>query len=272
MLKIFSTLVIFLMLFGCKSTKELEIRKAKHISEIKLINNVVENQLDFNTLFVKRFDGSVEFDGSKFTFKGAMYMVRDSQIVLSIMPLMGIELFKVLVTPNRVVVIDKTKKKVYEGDVNYLSNKFNINFGFSALQSILSNRVDGLGCGEDLVNCLKDYKYDVNKESYQLTSQSERRLRQLGIPRNIVQINVIPEIFRLGSLSVKDLSRNGELMVKYDNFTNFDGVVYPKLISMEGNSNGKAVKFSMDIDLLEKDTKNGLGFKVPEKYEKVNIK
>jgi hypothetical protein len=268
---IFILTMVAFSLFGCKSTKVLESGKVKHISEVKLIDNVVENQLQYDRLFIKRFDGSVDFDGNKFTFKAAMYIVKDSQIVISVMPLMGIELFKVLITPSELVVIDKTKKRVMYGDIGYLTRKFNVPFGYSAIQAMFSNSSEAMVCNDDLAACLKAFKYDVLRDGYSLTSQTDRRNRQLASARNVVQLHYLPDIFRLGKISLKDTGLDGELSVNYSQFSKFGQVLFPKQVNMIGVSQGKEAKFTMSIDLLEVNGSNGISFKVPDKYEKITL-
>jgi hypothetical protein len=268
---IFILAIVAFSLLGCKSTKVLESGKAKHISEGKLIDNVIENQLQYDRLFIKRFDGSVDFDGNKFTFKAAMYIVKDSQIVISVMPLMGIELFKVLITPTELVVIDKTKKRVMYGEVDYLTQKFNVPFGYDAIQAMFTNSSEAVVCNDDLAACLKAFKYDVLRDGYSLTSQSDRRNRQVANVRNVVQLFYVPDIFRLGKVSLKDTRREGELSVHYSQFSKFGQVLFPKNVVMVGASGGKEARFTMSIDLLEVNGSNGISFKVPDKYEKISL-
>jgi hypothetical protein len=273
-------LVVFAALFffvGCRSKKEFTEVKFRPVSERQLISQLIDNQPDFYNFFIKRFDGVAEYDGNRFTFKGALSLKNDSQIVISIMPIMGIELFKASITTDQIQLIDKTKRQVLEGNLSHLAKQFNLQFGFQAIQSVFSNRIEGFECSTNqLFDCLKEYRFEVLKDGYQLQNINERRLsrleRQLNFNRHLIQMHVQADNFRLKEMYIKDLHNDGEMRVKYSNFTNFDGFIFPKNIEIEGNAAGKKVMFSMDISQLEKNSKNDLGFKIPERYERVGIK
>lgn len=272
--------VFFILLsFGCKSKKEFsyENSRVRYLGSNKVISQVIDKRLDYQNLFIKKFDGKVEFDDNKFSFKGAMYIEKDSQIVISVMPLMGIELFKAYISPTEIIVIDKTKKQVLIANIAYLRTKFNIDFSYKALESALSNQIEGFdqSCIE-IFSCLKDYKFDHTKEAYIFQNFAERKLNRFEkdtkIRRDFYEFQFSNDSFRLSNIYLKDFELNSELKVTYSDFVQLADFVFPKIVTVNGQGHSKYFTFQMDISQIERNSTNEISFKIPEKFEKVYIK
>ena len=90
--------------FSCRTgniliRKERKEGQIRNITDAKLIKNTEQNYLDFNTLFFKRFLATVTINGESRNFKGNLFIRKDSSIIISIFPLMGIEIFRIKYIP-----------------------------------------------------------------------------------------------------------------------------------------------------------------------------
>ena len=141
---------------SCRSTKKLQTviskrdtlqvpvvnpnvdRKADSIRILKEIYAAVEsNRIDFKTFSAKvkvDFEGK---DGKKNDFNANIRVIKDSVIWISINALLGIEAFRVLITPDSVKVMNRLDKIVQLRSVSYLQEVARIPFSFKELQELL---------------------------------------------------------------------------------------------------------------------------------------
>lgn len=153
-----SRLVVIILIaiaaFSCRSTKSIQTAISKKDStqiivvdsvsrrdSLQFIGNVYQgmqrNMIDFETFAAKMkvdFQGS---DGKKNDFNAFIRMKKDSVIWVSINALLGIEAFRVLITPDSVKVLNKLDKVVQLRSVNYLQEITKLPFGFKELQELI---------------------------------------------------------------------------------------------------------------------------------------
>jgi hypothetical protein len=108
---------------------------------LKFIRNVSQavdsNKIEFETFSAKvkvDFEGS---DGKKNDFNAFIRIRKDSVMWVSINALLGIEAFRVLITPDSVKVLNKLDKVVQLRSVNYLKEITKLPFTFKELQDLI---------------------------------------------------------------------------------------------------------------------------------------
>jgi hypothetical protein len=108
---------------------------------VKFMQNIADvvekNRIDFQTFSAKvkvDFEGS---DGKKNDFNAFIRLRKDSVLWVSINALLGIEAFRVLITPDSVKVLNKLDKVVQLRSVSYLQEITKLPFSFKELQDLL---------------------------------------------------------------------------------------------------------------------------------------
>ena len=145
-------LLIFIM-FSCRSTKKIQSAiSKKDTSQIvrvgdskfdsagfikNVITQVDQNHIDFNT-----FSGKVKVDyrggdGRSNDFNAFLRMKKDSVIWVSINAALGIEAFRILITPDSVKVLNKLDKIVQFRSLGYLQEVTQLPIDFHTLQDII---------------------------------------------------------------------------------------------------------------------------------------
>lgn len=141
---------------GCRSTKKLQTVIAKKdslqvpvvdpsvdlrtdsIRFIKEVSSTIgKNRIDFRTFSAKvkvDFEGK---DGKKSDFNANIRLYKDSVIWISINALLGIEAFRVLITPDSVKVMNRIEKIAQLRSVSYLQEVAQIPITFHELQDLL---------------------------------------------------------------------------------------------------------------------------------------
>jgi hypothetical protein len=139
---------------SCRSTRKIQTVITKKADTVQVIavtdpradslryirevyDQVMKNKIDFNTFSAKvkvDFEGN---DGKKTDFNAFIRLKKDSVMWISIIAALGIEGFRVLITPDSVKVINKLDKIVQLRSVEYLREVANIPLTFDELQDLL---------------------------------------------------------------------------------------------------------------------------------------
>ena len=144
------------VLFSCRSTKSIQHAIAKKDSATVIIpppdsdskhdslrfmngiySGVFNKRISFNTFSAKvkvNFQGK---DGKKNDFNAFIRLQKDSVLWVSINALLGIEAFRIMITPDSVKVLNKLDKVVQLRSVNYLKEMTKLPFTFSELQDLV---------------------------------------------------------------------------------------------------------------------------------------
>lgn len=100
-------------------------------------NKIHENHIDFTTFSSKI---KVDYEDSKqrnYDFNAYVRIKKDSIIWISIIAALGIEAFKVCITPDSVKIIDKLDKVVQYRSVNYIKELIKLPVDFFTIQDII---------------------------------------------------------------------------------------------------------------------------------------
>jgi hypothetical protein len=111
------------------------IDSLKFIHEV--YDHIIQNKIDFNTFSAKvkvDFEGR---DGKKSDFNAFIRLQKDSVMWVSIIAALGIEGFRIMITPDSVKVINKLDKVVQLRSVEYLREVARIPLTFSELQDLI---------------------------------------------------------------------------------------------------------------------------------------
>lgn len=169
---IFSFLVM-IAVTACKpkqriiySTKPVEDKENN-----QLFSDINTNTFDFNT-FSSRLNMSLTSGTRSVSSRANLRMIKDSAILISVQPLFGVEVVRLYIDPNNILILDRMNKRYVKESLISLKEKYPVGFDFYTLQSILTNSpfVSGKSSVED-----SDYrKFNITQTSdlnYYLTSK-----------------------------------------------------------------------------------------------------
>ncbi len=165
MYKLLTALLLIGLIVGCRSTKKIQkviattaiprdttgdaaraaVAAAKprdvHADSMEVIRQAVvglwQNHIDFQTFsghMHVHYEGS---DGKDYEFNAVVRIKKDSMIWVSINAALGIEAFRLLITPDSVKILDKLKKIARLRSVSYLQEQVHLPVDFKTLQDLL---------------------------------------------------------------------------------------------------------------------------------------
>lgn len=148
------------------STKPVEDKENN-----QLFSDINTNSFDFNT-FSSRLNMSLTSGTRSLSSRANIRMIKDSAIQISVQPLFGVEVLRLYIDPDSVVILDRMNKRYVEESLNSLKEQYPVGFDFYTMQSILTNSpfVSGKSSVED-----SDFrKFNITQTSdlnYYLTSK-----------------------------------------------------------------------------------------------------
>lgn len=129
-----------LVLNGCSLTKKYaDVNTAYNGLNVNKFDKLLLSKTspDFGTLEISKFSAEYSSIDEKKTFKGFIRLKKDSIIMVSIAPLMGIEMFRLKVDIDSVGFIDRYNKLYYLDDIMRFTDQYDLPPDYSVFQSLI---------------------------------------------------------------------------------------------------------------------------------------
>ena len=134
-------LAVVLLAASCKSTKKVareESAGAKNRAEF--FNRFEKNAFRFETL-TARLKADIDLPGKSVGSRVDMKMVKDRVFQLSVQPFLGIEVFRVMISTDSLIVLDRMNKRYVAERLETLQGQTPVDFNFYNLQALFTDRI-----------------------------------------------------------------------------------------------------------------------------------
>jgi hypothetical protein len=222
-------------------------------------------------------------------------MRRDSAIWVSITPALGIEMIRLMVTPDSLKYLSKIpdNKFYYTGAFEDINRLIGIGIDFDMLQDLLIGNALGLDKDEG------KFRSEIDMDRYLLISKYKRKVRRVvGVDDRKLENDTIvvnpndprykrtvrrmdedeglivsrywlePEHFRLMKSVFNDLIRQRNMEVTYDEFKEDNGQFYPAKCRLQLNSLANNQELNFEITKISSGKAYDFPFEIPDDYEK----
>ncbi|MDY2942486.1 MAG: DUF4292 domain-containing protein [Paludibacteraceae bacterium] len=102
-----------------------------------------EEEKPWHTCLMQGAKATLTMDGQTITANCTMQVVRDSMLVISVMPMLGIEVYRLEATPEELIAIDKLNHQYLKTDYARINRYVTPSLTWEDLQQIASNEVQG---------------------------------------------------------------------------------------------------------------------------------
>lgn len=285
--------LLFLVLLtnACKSGRPL--LQPRHDIPARSVDRIMEGVLANDALRVHYYTAKagVEIDmaGEHKSFKAQVRSVLDSAALMIIVPALGIEVARVLLTPDSVKLMDKLHDQYFIGDSAAAKKRFGFDPSLELFQQALLGRPIGLDPNEK-------YRNDREDGFYVLTSKEKRRFvraadevsptdslddgRDMGERRLertlrraedkeavVYRYWIEPDSFRVARVQIVDLVHDQAADVRYEERGGIEQHYLPTKIRITVSEPGRIASGTLDISRIDLEGPLQLNFKIPEKYE-----
>jgi hypothetical protein len=226
-------------------------------------------------------------EGGK-NFKAHIRCVRDSAVWLSIVPALGIEVARALLTADSLKVMDKIHDTFWVGDTAAARMKFGIEPGLALVQNALLGLPIGIDPKEKYRSDREDGKYTLTiKEKRRFiraaedlspgdTLPNDRDMRERRMERTLKQAErrdamvykywIDPDSLWVDRVLIIDLAHDQQADVRYLERIRTDGRSLPALVVLSLSAPGQQVTGTLKLDRIELNGPFQLSFRVPPKF------
>ncbi len=289
------TLVVIVMsaMSACRKPKEV-VRETpvKNRTAGYLLKRYAENKYAFDWLGMK-VDASFGTEDNSDSFKATIRMRKDSAIWVSIVPALGIEMIRVMITPDSLKYLSKIpeNKFYYTGGFEEIGRLIGIEFDFEMLQDLLVGNAIALEKDE------QRFRSEIDDNDYLLISKYRRKVRRVvGVDDRKLEGDTIlvnpddprfrrtakrtddedgliisrywlePAGFRLVKSVFNDLLRQRTMEISYEDFQPDGEQYYPAKCRLIMSSTQVRQEMRYEITKLSSGKPYEFPFEIPEDY------
>lgn len=169
-------LLVVLMFSACRSKKAGTATESasKPTAELLAWQEIKASDLstaEFSLSGDLRFDINGNSQASAFS----MRIEKDKRIWIVLRPMLGIEAFRALITPDSLLITDRINKQYYEKPFAYLNQLAGTSVAYVELENLLLNNVGHLPIDSVRLSSNKTYDFELslNDRFYQFKKQSD---------------------------------------------------------------------------------------------------
>jgi hypothetical protein len=258
---------LLLSFVGCKQKEEVSKVKVEHYPTRELIDSLSKNEFHFNSLSAK---AEIEFIDEKSTsFKAHLRIQKDSIIWISITPVLGIEIARVMITQDSVMLMNRVKSEYFKGDFAYINKMFNVEFDYEMLQSLLIGNSLEFEQNEKLRTSIdrKSDRYFIGTEKKRKVKKDIKKEKE-KIKEQSQAIWLEPKTFKIGELLILDPDKDQSLNAIFSKHLVIDDQLFPHQLTFDIRSK-KELKINVDYSKISLDKEQNYSFKIPSKYEQI---
>ena len=252
-------LIISVLFFSCKTIKTIKRKQASQLSSV--FDSITANYLDYHTLYIK---SAVKYKNEKksLKLKTSVKILKDSMIIASLSPGLGIEAARIKFTKDSIFIMDRLSSHLTKASYKYLIDSLNISFDYQDIQNILTN---------ELFIYPKDKTADLKSQfidNYSLKKQTSHIELYRKTLSNIEQLIVLDEgDYHIRESKVNEIENQRFITIKFNDLFSEDFKTIPKSVSIVSFSNNKYLTININYLKVQKDKALSFSFRVPAKYD-----
>lgn len=260
--------ILLLLIIGvnsCKSTKR--ITQADSALEDKtsseLFKDILFKGLEYKT-FSSKLNMTISTGTKTLSSKGSLRIVNNEAILLSVQPLFGIEMFRLYVEPEHIIILDRMNKRYVKESFEDIKGKNPVGFNFYTLQSLFTNN---LFIPEKSSVSLKDYKtfrYSEGENYYILAARDKKS--------NIDYTFSINGNDQITLTELNMPANQYSLQWNYDQFTLMNNLFFPYEMKIVASTQKRNLNTNISLSSISLNESLSLDTSIPDSYTKVELK
>ena len=262
-------MLIFSLLItsACSTSKRTIKAPLKEQGAEYLFENLKSHELKYDFLSA-RFSATFSQDKKNTTFSGQIRIQRDSAIWISISPIMGIEMVRVLITPDSILYMNRIDKSYFTGNFDYINTLINSTLDYDMLQSFLTG--NDFSFYEN-----SSFRPGIENHEYKLITTNRRKLKkylkhneEISIPLQNIWLN--PETFKISKVLIRELIPNGRKLEGVYEYSMNEGQLMPAKVRFDLQTLDHKNTIEMDYSKISLSNKLNFPFTIPDKYMRVS--
>jgi outer membrane lipoprotein-sorting protein len=248
-----------LMVHACSPKRILTpIVPDRAVDQVLSSMHAAEATFDF---FSARFSGSVNYGGGQTDIGGTIRIRKDSAVFISVAPFLGIEVARILITPDHVKMVNRLESTYFEGDMELINGMLNADLDFYMLQSML--------LGNDLPH-FSTHNFSLEEDHDMILLHNPRRSPIDPLTQAYGSIEqklwLDKHTFRIlqTNLYEKDTERN--IQARYPSHSIVQGRSFPSEVLLFFSDAASAAHLSVSYSRILIDQPQQITFSIPPRY------
>lgn len=219
-------LFAFVTFWGCKSKKVvLNDGSVMQITYADLIQDLNKNVGKFNSIYYPKVRYTVTYNGNTNQFTGSLSIKKGEEIYATVNAFLGIEVAKVLMNKDSIIIKSNFERKLYILDYNEMIKKFGLSGDFSTIENVL--------CYQLSMFKPNLYDYQVYDKSFVISPKDKIKSK---VEYDHVTANYVENTYKITEISYCSKGINDCLNVSYDKFVPQKQFVNPTFIQIANNN------------------------------------
>lgn len=254
------TCAMLFAFYSCKSKKQvlgtytpIEVKK-----NAQLFSDILNNSFEYSTLSSK-LNMNISSGKSSISSKANMRIIKNSIIQLSIQPLFGVEMFRVHITPDTLILLDRMNKQYVKESISDLKKEYPVGFDFETLQALFSNHIFVSGKQNLEIS-------DYNRFQIKKASNTHYLLKATDELSAIDYSFTVDGSDRVGFTHLVEPEKRYSLQWQYSNFEMVQDKMFPSKMNVSVETPSRRMAVGLDFSDIRKDESFTLSMNIPSGY------
>ena len=225
---------------GCKSKQHIAQTQLTHTPTLhKVVEQTLAASPQFTTAEAAKMTLKIDMETRAFSTTARFVIQRDSMFHLSILPLLGIEAFRVEVSPTTALVIDKMNKRYVECQLNEIAATTGLKIGYQELQALICAQMFAIGEPNFFLHPNKNIQVTTANKTHNIYFTCNGFEYEYQVSAN--------SDFQLVSTVIRKENTPYFINVKYSAYQLKDNVLFPHIIEMEIHGGKQTAKCTFTL-------------------------
>ena len=252
--------VIAMLFQSCGPIREVVIPDIDE--EVSVSNALAEmeaNKTEFS-FFSTRFSGQASFNGDTWDVSGTIRIRKDSAIYVSVSPFLGIEIARMIITPEEVRFLNRLEGLYFIGGMDFVNGMLNTNLDYYMLQALL--------VGNDFDHYdSENFSASVDDGRYLLQNRDRRRVSQSYGSHSFQQnLWLDVESYRITENLVYEPEVPRSLRARYGSFGTVEEQKVPEGLTLRLTDRGNRADLDLRYSRITLDDPQPMHFSIPDRY------
>ena len=223
-------------ILSCSVLKNPGVGEREGCDGNQIIRVLNERQITEKCFVYKNVSIVFEQGNDVHNFDAVIKVVKDTGILVSVRPAMGIEAFRLVLTNDSIILVDRMNRKIYSGFYREVLNRYGIMMELNELQRMLSGLLIG-DINKPKAQCEKEYVKIVGEQDSVSKVSSAIRLNTLELANKGLKMKRLT--FHMMQYSAS---------LEYKNYFTRKGFEYPGFQQFNVMGGGKSVKITLNFN------------------------
>jgi hypothetical protein len=258
--------VVLVLLSGCRAGRNVlrtEKQTTEHSEEVS--GRIEEVKRYSSSLKLRKAEVQYEINGEEEAVTSSIGIIRDSIIIISVVPVAGIEVLRIYCTPDSITLINRSDKTYSHSGISRIQDKYGINISYADIQSILSNELFLYGFTEG-----SEYQLDEH-EGESLDGIIEYRMMYKEEENVWQQVHFDRKDLYIKRISITDFKRKLLIDILYGDFLLINGIMFPGKLSLKIDDPQNKISMSIRTERIEFNEDVRIRRSLPDGYRRMEL-